>query len=66
MKAQGPVLGNKKRVAGLKLAATDIDWTFGDGPEVRGTGEALLLAICGRKAALDDLEGEGVATLRSR
>ena len=66
MKNTGSILGNKKRVAGLKLVATDMDWTHGDGAEVRGTGEALLMAMCGRKSALDDLSGDGVATLRSR
>ena len=62
----GSILGNKKRVAGLKLVATDMDWTHGEGPEVRGAGEALLMAMCGRKAAYDDLTGEGVATLKQR
>jgi len=66
MKNAGFPVGNKKRVAGVKLVATDMDWTFGEGPEVRGTGEALLMAMCGRKAALDDLTGDGVTTLRSR
>src|SRR5436190_21123084 len=66
MKNTGTILGNKKRIAGLKLVATDMDWTHGDGVEVRGTGEALLMAMCGRKSALDDLSGDGVATLRSR
>lgn len=59
-------IGNKKRIAGLKLVATDFEWTYGEGPEVRGTGEALLMAMCGRRAALDDLTGEGVDTMRSR
>jgi uncharacterized protein (TIGR03083 family) len=62
----GSILGNKKRVADLKLVATDMDWTYGDGPEVRGTGEALLMAMCGRKSACDDLTGDGVATLKQR
>ena len=66
MKNTGTIMGNKKRIAGVKLVASDSDWTTGDGPEVRGTGEALLMAMCGRKAAVDDLTGEGVATLRSR
>ena len=66
MKTTGSILGNKKRVAGLRLVATDMEWTHGDGPAVRGTGEALLMAMCGRKSALDDLTGDGVATLRSR
>ena len=46
--------------------ATDMEWTHGEGAEVRGTGEALLMAMCGRKSAVDDLSGDGVATLRSR
>jgi uncharacterized protein (TIGR03083 family) len=56
----------KGRVAGLRLVADDIDWTHGDGPEVRGPGEAILLAATGRPVALDDLKGEGVDVLRTR
>jgi len=62
----GSILGNKKRIAGLRLAATDIDWSFGEGPEVRGPAQALLMATCGRRVALDDLEGTGLEALRSR
>jgi len=58
--------GGKKRTRGLRLVATDLDWSHGDGPEVRGPGEALLLAAVGRRAALADLGGDGVATLTSR
>jgi uncharacterized protein (TIGR03083 family) len=63
---QGRFLPNKKRIAGVRLRATDIDWTTGDGPEVAGPGEALLMAMCGRKVVLDDLTGDGVAVLRAR
>jgi uncharacterized protein (TIGR03083 family) len=56
-------LGSASRARGLQLTATDIDWTLGSGPEVRGTGEAVLMAICGRRAALADLEGDGVRIL---
>ena len=66
MKNTGTILGIKKRIAGLKLVATDTDWTTGEGPEVSGTGEALLMAMCGRKTAIADLTGEGVSTLRDR
>ena len=59
-------MGNKKRIAGVKLVATDMDWTHGEGPEARGTGEALLMAICGRPSVVDELSGDGVETLRSR
>jgi hypothetical protein len=31
-----------------------------------GPGEAIVLAAAGRKAALADLEGDGVAVLRER
>lgn len=54
------------RLAGLRLRATDQDWTHGDGAEIAGPGEALALAALGRAVALDDLSGDGVATLRAR
>lgn len=60
------LLGVTKRVAGVRLVATDLDWSHGDGPEVGGTGEAILMAILGRHEALADLEGEGVAVLAAR
>src|SRR4051794_840886 len=64
-KAQGFVA--KGRLAGLRFEATDIDWNSGtDGQLVRGPSEALILALSGRDVALDDLEGDGVATLRTR
>jgi uncharacterized protein (TIGR03083 family) len=56
----------KGRLDGLLLRATDVDWSSGDGAEVTGTGEALLLAMAGRAVALSDLSGEGVALLASR
>jgi uncharacterized protein (TIGR03083 family) len=56
----------KKRIAGLKLRATDVDWTHGDGPEVTGPAEALIMAMGGRGAALADLSGNGLATLTAR
>ncbi|GIE77198.1 hypothetical protein Aph02nite_31480 [Actinoplanes philippinensis] len=56
----------RRRPAGLRFEAADLDWAWGDGPVIRGTGEALLLGLTGRRAALDDLSGEGVAELRRR
>lgn len=50
----------------LRLTATDLDWATGDGAEVLGPGEALLMAMAGRPHALDDLDGPGMATLRRR
>jgi uncharacterized protein (TIGR03083 family) len=54
------------RARGLRLVATDVDWTHGNGPEVRGSGEALLMAMAGRSAALDDLDGPGKSKLAQR
>ncbi|WP_182525166.1 maleylpyruvate isomerase family mycothiol-dependent enzyme [Nocardioides dongkuii] len=56
----------KGALDGLRLEATDIDWVHGDGPVVRGASESLLLAMTGRRAALDHLEGHGVPALRDR
>jgi uncharacterized protein (TIGR03083 family) len=64
-KSSFPV-GTKKRIAGLRLKATDVDWTYGDGPEVSGPALSLLMVMTGRSAGLDGLEGAGVADLRSR
>lgn len=64
-KTGGPI-GGKKRITGLRLRATDGDWTLGDGPEVAGPGIDLIRAMTGRTEALDHCEGDGVATLRSR
>lgn len=51
---------------GLCFVATDVDWTHGTGPEVRGTGEALALAAAGRGVVLDELDGAGVEILANR
>lgn len=59
-------LDGKRRSAGLKLRATDVDWTFGDGPEVAGPGMDLIMAMSGRGAALNNCTGDGVATMRAR
>ncbi len=61
-----PILGGKRRSAGLTLRASDVIWSAGAGPEVIGPLGSIILAITGRPAALDDLSGEGVDTLRSR
>jgi hypothetical protein len=47
----------------VRLVATDLDWVYGKGPEVRGSGEALLMVMAGRRAALVDLDGAGKAKL---
>jgi uncharacterized protein (TIGR03083 family) len=55
--------GAKELTAKVRLRATDADLSIGDGPEVSGTALSLLLAISGRRVALDELNGPGAASL---
>ncbi len=61
-----PFVLPSRRMRGLRFEATDIEWKYGDGPEIRGTGEAIVMSIAGRPVALDDLTGDGVGELRNR
>jgi uncharacterized protein (TIGR03083 family) len=65
-KGSNLLIGTKKRIAGLTLRATDVDWSTGSGPEVTGPMLSLLMAMTGRRAALADLSGEGLTTLTAR
>ncbi|MFG2502180.1 maleylpyruvate isomerase family mycothiol-dependent enzyme [Streptomyces sp. NPDC048441] len=56
--------GAKEKVSGIQLTPADADLTIGAGPHVRGTALSLLLAVSGRREALDELDGPGVAALR--
>jgi uncharacterized protein (TIGR03083 family) len=56
----------KKRISGLRLIASDADWSYGNGPEISGPAEALVMMMAGRLVALDDLSGEGVDAIRRR
>lgn len=56
----------RKHHRGLHHEATDLPWTHGHGPTVRGPAQSLLAALCNRPAPLDDLTGDGVALLRAR
>jgi uncharacterized protein (TIGR03083 family) len=60
------ILHTKQRIAGLHLQATDTDWQHGTGSEVSGAMIDLLMGMTGRKGAVDELQGDGVATLTSR
>jgi uncharacterized protein (TIGR03083 family) len=62
----GGQLRPRRRVRGLCLVAQDINHRVGEGAEVRGNAEALIMAAGGRAAALSDLDGPGVKTLAAR
>jgi uncharacterized protein (TIGR03083 family) len=55
-----------KLLQGIRAIATDADWSAGNGVDVTGPIEALILTLAGRFAALDQLQGDGAATLRRR
>ncbi len=61
-----PTIRAGRRIKGLKLVATDLDWTAGSGPTVEGPAEALLMAIAGRGVAVHELTGPGQPTLANR
>lgn len=64
----GKARGFTKRawIAGLRLVPDDLDWSWGNGADVRGPAAAMILALGGRVAGLDALAGEGVQLLRAR
>jgi uncharacterized protein (TIGR03083 family) len=60
-----PVIGGARRTRGVRLVATDMEWSAGRGPDVRGAAEALLLAMTGRTAHVaGELTGDGMRLLR--
>lgn len=61
-----PVIRGFWRTRGVRLVATDLDWSAGLGPEVRGPAEALLMAIAGRRGAVGELSGPGQRKLANR
>jgi uncharacterized protein (TIGR03083 family) len=61
-----PLIRGAWRARGVHLVATDVDWSAGNGPEVSGPGEALLMAMAGRADGLHDLDGPGKAVLSGR
>ncbi|WP_245671255.1 maleylpyruvate isomerase family mycothiol-dependent enzyme [Nocardia amamiensis] len=59
-----PVIRGARRTRGVRLVATDMDWSVGRGPEVLGSGEALLFAMTGRVARVaSELDGDGTSRL---
>lgn len=51
---------------GLRLVATDANWSHGRGPEVRGRAAELVSVLGNRPKMLGRLSGDGVAELSSR
>jgi hypothetical protein len=60
------VVPSKRRVAGLRLQATDGPFAAGAGPLASGSTLCLIMAMAGRVTYSDQLDGEGAVTLRAR
>jgi uncharacterized protein (TIGR03083 family) len=60
------LIGSKRRIAGVRLRATDTEWVHGEGPDVAGPMKDLVLAMTGRRGAHVDLAGEGLTILADR
>ena len=58
--------GARERIDGLHLGADDLDWSYGQGQEVHGSAEALMLLLTGRVVEPDEFSGPGSAQLRAR
>jgi hypothetical protein len=56
----------RRRARGLRLGATDLGWSAGSGPELRGPAEPLLMAMAGRRGVAHELTGPGLAVLAAR
>ncbi|HYH35414.1 MAG TPA: maleylpyruvate isomerase family mycothiol-dependent enzyme [Nocardioides sp.] len=56
----------RDRVRGVRLVADDVEWAHGEGPEVHGTPETVLLLLAGRPLTRDDLSGPGASLLHER
>jgi uncharacterized protein (TIGR03083 family) len=54
------------RNRGIGWQATDINQTWGEGPEIRGRAADLLMAAVGRTATWDALDGSGLEVLEER
>jgi uncharacterized protein (TIGR03083 family) len=56
----------RRRLAGLRFEASDLDWSSGAGVAVAGPAEALMMAMTGRRSVLGELDGPGVRVLAAR
>ncbi len=59
-------VASRTHAAGLQLRADDGPFAAGTGPLITGPTAALVMTMAGRIPYLDNLQGPGVPTLRSR
>ena len=61
-----PVFIPYRRLAGIRFASTDIDWSAGRGLTVEGEAQQVVRAMFGRGSAATGLTGDGVGVLSAR
>lgn len=57
------LLIDRRAIDGLRFEATDIGWSFGEGDEIIGTAEAIMMGLANRPV-LNDLTGDGLSAWR--
>jgi len=57
------ILVKRPPLDGIKLQAADMDWSFGQGAEISGSAEAIMMALA-QRPVLDELSGDGLANWR--
>ncbi len=60
------LFGAKRRIGGLRLVADDVTWSRGEGPEVRGPIEAMIMVMADRAVPMSEFHGDGVDLLATR
>lgn len=56
----------QRRLRGIELHDDDTGQMWGHGAPIRGPGVAVMLGVCGRTIAFDQLTGTGLSLLQSR
>jgi len=54
------LMGTRRLLKSVRMVATDVEWTRGSGPEVRGPMQELLMLASGRQPDESLLTGEGL------
>ncbi len=54
-------LVDRKPLEGIKLSPSDLDWSWGDGAEITGKAESIMMAMANRPSAMADISGPGAA-----
>lgn len=55
-----------RRVDGVRLTASDVEWAHGAGAEVEASAEAIARLLYGRTVAPEELTGPGADVVRAR